>query len=244
GRTVPDTASAEAALIRCCETEDVPAFRALAARLGEWLLAQPAGTYRSIGSFADIRIDGDGFAPGFGAALWPAGVPAVEVLAAAWWDLDNRLVREHRRQPWPPWTDGASRVGMWLGMSGGPSETDAPVVIRGLHLATSRPVRYAGQAPDVRSRLAEADRVQHDLVEARGQIAGLERTIGFRDQQLRTRTAVIRELRTKVATLERIKATSAFKVADRARRAAKDPKAYAGKVVRKARTVVKKAVPR
>ncbi|MGL5818400.1 MAG: hypothetical protein ACRCYR_12610 [Phycicoccus sp.] len=243
-RTVPDTASAEAALLRYCETEDVPAFRALAARLGEWLLEQPAETTRAIGSFADIRVDDDTFAPGFTAATWPEHVSAVQVLAAMWWGLDDRLVREHRRQPWPPWTEGAGRVAIWLGMSGGPSEADDLVVVRGLELASSRRAGYAPEVPDLRSRLADADRALHDLVEARGHIAGLERTIGFRDQQLRTRTAVIRELRRKVAKVERIKATPAFKVADRARRAAKDPKRYAGKAVRKARTVVKKAVPR
>ncbi|MGL5928655.1 MAG: hypothetical protein ACRCY8_06950, partial [Dermatophilaceae bacterium] len=232
GRVVPDAASAESMLLRYCETEDVPAFRGLAARLGDWLLGQPAETYRTLGSWADIRLDGDGFAPGVPSGARPEDTPAVQVLAALWWGLDDRLVREHRRQPWPPWTEGATRVGMWLGMSGGPAEADDPAVVRGLELAASRRARYAPHVPDVRSRLADAERAQHDLVEARGHIAGLERTIGFRDQQLRTRTAVIRELRRKVAKVERIKATPAFKVADRARRAAKDPKRYAGKAVR------------
>ncbi|MGL5852375.1 MAG: hypothetical protein ACRCZD_16470, partial [Phycicoccus sp.] len=189
-RVVPDTASAETALLRYCETEAVPAFRALAARLGEWLLEQPAETTRVIGSFADIRLDGAGFTTGFTTSGRPGDTPPVQVLAALWWSLDDRLVREHRRQPWPPWTEGATRVGIWLGMSGGPSEADDPAVVRGLELAASRRARYAPEVPDLRSRLADADRAQHDLVEARGHIAGLERTIGFRDQQLRTRVAV------------------------------------------------------
>ena len=56
-------------------------------------------------------------------------------------------------------------------------------------------------APDVRSALAAAERAQQELVELKGHVFGLERTLGFRNKAMKTRENRIRELRTQLQKL-------------------------------------------
>ncbi|MFC0626074.1 hypothetical protein [Kribbella deserti] len=81
--------------------------------------------------------------------------------------------------------------------------TSAAQVARGKELAAALAVALgisadASQTPDVRTALAEAERARREVVELRGHVLGLERTLGSRDKALRARETRIREMRTQV----------------------------------------------
>ncbi len=66
---------------------------------------------------------------------------------------------------------------------------------------------------DLRTENADVEALRTELFEAKGHIFGLERTIGFRDRQLRSRERIIHGLRGRVAKVDRIRATKAFAAA-------------------------------
>ncbi|WP_328332681.1 hypothetical protein OHA70_14615 [Kribbella sp. NBC_00382] len=235
--TVPPTVSSgvsvETLLFRLAAAEDVPAFRALAGRLGEWALAQSG---QVVLRWDDTTVDGDSF--GFGVSGWVAEAGRAELLAAAWARFHERLIGGHRRHPWPPWMVGDDLITTWLAMSGGAAED----VARGKELAAGLSAALGtgeGQAPDVRTALADAERAKHELFELQGHVFGLERTIGFRDKALKTRETRLREMRLQVqkanAERTRFRNSRAFAAATLIRKAAliRNPRKFAYKVKRR-----------
>ncbi|MEV6411741.1 hypothetical protein [Kribbella sp. NPDC051718] len=231
--TVSAGSSVETVLLRLAAAEDVPAFRELAGRLGEWALAQ---TGQVVLRWDDVTIDGDSFA--FGVSGWVAEAGRSEVLAAAWVRFHERLIGGHRRHPWPPWMVGDDLVSTWLAMSGGSADD----VARGKELARALSAalgRVESAAPDVRTALADAERAKHELFELQGHVFGLERTIGFRDKALKTRETRLREMRLQVqktnAERTRFRNSRAFAAATLIRKAAliRNPRKFAYKVKRR-----------
>lgn len=225
--------SVETVLFRLAAAEDVPGFRALAGRLGEWALAQ---TGHVLLRWDDVLVDGDSF--GFGVSGWVAEARREDLLAAAWVRFHERLIDNHRRHPWPPWMIGDDLVSTWLGMSGAPDQQ----VARGKELAGALAAALGtvdSPTPDVRTALADAERAKQELFELKGHVFGLERTLGFRDKALKTRETRIREMRLQVqkanAERTRFRNSRAFAAATLIRKAAtiRNPRKFAGKVKRR-----------
>ena len=191
---LPDTESVETLLFRLAAAEDVPAFRALAGRLGAW-----AGLADGVVLLDDLYPEGDGFVRGL---TRPAGDDdAAALLAAAYHRLRDRLLRAHRRHPWPPWTTSTDDlVVTWLGMSGVAENPGA--VKRGREIADGLAEPVAGE-PDLRTVLADAAADRQRATELAGKVFGLERTMRFRDQSLRTREQQIRTMRDELRKLWR-----------------------------------------
>lgn len=257
---VPGGLSVETLLLRLAAAEDVPGFRALAARLGEWARAQDST--RLVLRWDDVVVDGDGFAAGVSPWVTAGDERAADVSAAAWWRFHDRLIGGDRRHPWPPWMVGDDLVSAWLGMSG--VEAPAPVaatkpetpsasvaqVARGKELAAALATALgipadASQTPDVRTALADAERAQQEVFELKGQIFGLERTLGFRDKALKTRENRLREMRLQVqkvnAERARLRGSRAYAAVTLVRRAAtiRNPRKFAGKVKRRLKRIVR-----
>jgi len=205
---VPGGVSVESVLVRLAAAEDVPAFRKLAAELGEW-----AADSRIVLRWDDVVIDGDTFA--HGVSPWVTAEPTgkADLLAAAWYRFHDRLVGGHRRHPWPPWMVGDDLVSTWMGMSGielpesvqatSPDTPSASVahVARGKELAAALAdvLRTRDdEAVDLRTALADAEQARQELLELKGHVFGLERTLGFRNKAMKTRENRIRELRTQL----------------------------------------------
>lgn len=252
--TVPGGVTAETMLFRLAAAEDVPGFRDLAARLGDWARSQVSS--QVLPRWDDVVVDGDSFA--FGVSPWvtAAEESRTDLLAAAWLRFHERLIGGHRRHPWPPWMVGDDLVSTWLAMSGieapapvaatGPDTPSASVaqVARGKELAAALATALgipadASQTPDVRTALADAERAQQEVVELKGQIFGLERTLGFRDKALKTRETRIREMRTQVqkvnAERTKLRNSRAYSAVKLIRKAAmiRNPRKFAGKVKRR-----------
>ncbi|WP_433164871.1 hypothetical protein [Kribbella sp. CA-247076] len=208
---VPAGVSVEVLLTRLAAAEDVPGFRELAGRLGEWVTDS-----RVVVRWDDVVVDGESFA--YGVSPWVTAEPTAkaDLLAAAWCRFHERLIGQHRRHPWPPWMVGDDLVSAWLGMSGvdlpepePATSPDAPPVstqqiARGKQIANELAEALATRAqasPDVRSVLAEAERAKQELFELKGHVFGLERTLGFRNKAMKTRENRIRELRTQLQKL-------------------------------------------
>jgi len=200
---VPGGVSVESVLLRLAAAEDVPGFRKLAARLGEW-----ATESRVVLRWDDVVVDGDTFA--YGVSPWATAerTDRADLLAAAWYRFHDRMIGQHRRHPWPPWMLGDDLVSTWLGMSG--AELPEPVqatspdtppaseehVARGKELAAALAgVLQLPDSVDVRTELADAQRARQELFELKGHVYGLERTLGFRNKAMKTRENRIRELR-------------------------------------------------
>jgi hypothetical protein len=252
---VPNGVSVESVLFRLAGAEDVPGFRKLAARLGEW-----AGESRVVLRWDDVVMDGDSFA--YGVSPWVAAEPVeqFDLLATAWQRFHDRLISQHRRHPWPPWMVGDDLVYAWLGMSGvyrvepvpatSPDTlpTSAEQVARGKELAAALAVALETREHaevDVRTALAEAEQARHELFELKGHVYGLERTLGFRDKALKTRENRIRELRTEVqkatAERDRLRASRAYALARFLSRAAqiRNPRTFATKAIRHLRRTIR-----
>jgi hypothetical protein len=252
--SVPDGVTAETLLFRLAAAEDVPGFRDLAGRLGDWSRSQTGS--RVLPRWDDVVVDGDSFA--FGPSAWVTVAEETEQdrLAAAWARFHERLIGAHRRHPWPPWMVGDDLVSAWLAMSGidAPAQTpatspDTPSVsvaqvARGKELANALAAALgvpadASQTPDLRTALADAERAAQEVHELKGQIFGLERTLGFRDKALKTRETRLREMRTQVqkANAERtkLKNSRAYSAVKLIRKAAqiRNPRKFAGKVKRR-----------
>ncbi|NUR72138.1 MAG: hypothetical protein HOU81_15085 [Hamadaea sp.] len=232
-RTLPDAPTAEDVLFRLAAAGDVPGIRALAAELGAWVRTRSSS---DVLCFDDLVYDGSGFTSGFYG--WATTEPATagEVLAAAWHRWRDRLVGGRRRHPWPPWMAGDELVATLLRMSGDTAATST--VERGREIAdavaaATEPI-VDESTVDVRSALAEAEAARHELAELQGHVFGLERTLGFRDKQLKVREQRIREMRVNVQRYEAIRNHRLFKYV---RYAAKirHPKQFARAVVRRLR---------
>ena len=213
---LPDTESVETLFFRLAAAEDVPGFRSLAARLGRW-----AGLADGVILLDDLYPEGDEFVRGL---TRPAAGDAAALLAAAYHRLRDRLLRAHRRHPWPPWmTSTDDLVVTWLGMSG---ITDDPAAVaRGREIADSLAEPVADE-PDLRTVLADAAADRQRATELAGKVFGLERTMRFRDQSLRTREQQIRTMRDE---LRRLRNSPAMRLHEVTRKVAKvrNPRAFA-----------------
>jgi hypothetical protein len=188
GSRLPDTESVETLLFRLAAAEDVPGFRAFAARLGAW-----GGAAEGLIMLDDLYPDGADFVRGLRGLVASDGDGKPELLAAAYHRLRDRLIRQHRRHPWPPWTTGSDDlVATWLSMSG--VEAPAGVLERGRAIA-DRLAEPPSDEPDLRTVLADAETDRVKAIELAGKVFGLERTLRFRDQSLRTREQQIRASR-------------------------------------------------
>lgn len=195
-RTVLLTTTVEDEFIRLAALGDVPGFRELAGSVGRFVADLPIGTGRAI-RFDNLHVDGRSFGHGLEGLRWSRTVSTAEALGAAFWLLQDRIRRDDLRHPWPDHVGGEALVALWLGMAGHDEEADSAVPhARTLADALSLPGAFpSGAVPDLRSALTDAATARRELAEAQGQVFGLERTIGFRDKQLRTREDVIRNLR-------------------------------------------------
>jgi hypothetical protein len=248
--TVPSGVSVETVLFRLAAAEDVPAFRKLAADLGEWVTAS-----RVIVRWDDVIFDGESFA--YGVSPWVAEecVEKVDLLAVAWVRFQDRLLAQHRRHPWPPWMVGDDLVSAWLGMSGVEPPEQLPATspdtppataqqaARGKELAAALDVVLETRKAtvDVRSALAAAEEAKKELFELKGHVYGLERTLGFRNKAMKTRENRIRELRGQLQRLttahERIRDSRTYAVSRVIFHAAqvRKPKTVARKLARRVR---------
>jgi hypothetical protein len=247
---VPAGVSVETVLFRLAAAEDVPAFRKLAAELGDWVTDS-----RVIVRWDDVIFDGESFA--YGVSPWVADdlVEKQDLLAAAWVRFQDRLVGQHRRHPWPPWMVGDDLVSAWLGMSGiePPEQIQATSpdtlpassaqVARGKELAAALDVvlETRKDTVDVRTALAAAEAAKQELFELKGHVYGLERTLGFRNKAMKTRENRIRELRGQLQRLttahERIRGSRTYAVSRVIFHAAqvRKPKTVARKLARRIR---------
>jgi hypothetical protein len=180
-----------------------------------------------------VHVDGDGFADGILGWRTTGEASAAELLAAAWHRFADRLVRGHRRHPWPPWmTEGDDLVSAWLAMSG--VEVSDAVVRRGREIADAvdAATTPAADEPDLRTVLADAETARVKAVEAAGRIFGLERTLRFRTQTLKTREQQLRTVRDE---LRRLKGSKSMQVALTIRKAGviREPKRLAKGIKRR-----------
>jgi hypothetical protein len=149
-------------------------------------------------------------------------------LAAAWYRFRDRLIGGHRRHPWPPWmAEGDDLVKTWLAMSG--VEPTPEILAHGREIAGPAP-----EPVDLRTVLADAATARQAAEERAGHIFGLERTIGFRDRQLRTREQQIRDMRAELRLLKSGRAVRMVSLVGRVARL-RDPKRLVGAVKRRAR---------
>jgi hypothetical protein len=233
---VPDSESVHTMLLRLAAAEDVPGFRALAARLGEWARAHHAvAGVQPVIHWDDTCIDGQGFTRGVAPWVTTSPEAARDLLAAAWHRFHHDLVRGHHRHPWPPWMVGNDLVATWLSMSG--EEASIAALERGRQIADALSAATgdtSGDADgiDLQTALADAAAAQTEAFELAGHIAGLERTLAYRDKQLRVREQRIRRLRKEVRNVE---ADPAVKLAHRLRKfaAIRHPRRAARRAVRR-----------
>ncbi|PZG13872.1 hypothetical protein C1I95_22830 [Micromonospora craterilacus] len=231
---VPDTESVERLLLRAAAAEDVPEFRRIAGRLGDWARKHAAADSLGVVRLDDTGVDGDTFASGVLAWRTAVDSSAVELLSAAWHRFHDRLVGGHHRHPWPPWMTEQDLVRTWLGMSG--EEPTTGVLAQGRQLADQvaavADVRRTDAGQDLRTSIADADAAKTRAAELAGHVFGLERTLKFRDQQLKVRENRLRALRTE---LRNIKGSRAAQVAEVIRKVAviRDPKRVARAVKRR-----------
>ncbi|BEL12612.1 hypothetical protein Q0Z83_108030 [Actinoplanes sichuanensis] len=169
-RLVPDTESAETVLFRLAAAEDVPGFRAYAAKLSD------GAFFDEVHDFVSIS-DGD--------------VP----LAAAWIRFRDRLIGGHRRHPWPPWmADGDDLVTMWLAMSG--VEATPEILARGREIAgvEQRPDLLSALADAEAARTTVAEQAGH-IFGLERTMRFRDQQLRTREQQLRTMRDEMRRLR-------------------------------------------------
>lgn len=200
-----ESESAEEVLFRLASREDVPGFRDLASTLGEWVSLQAGADPHRVIRWDDVYIDRGTALPGVSpwATLRPE--PTDVLLAAAWCRFHDRLLAGCRRHPWPPWMVGDGLVDTWLGMSGVQASPDTRS--RGRAIADDLGVAVGAEPAepeieDLRSALAEREKLKREVFELAGHISGLERTLRYRDQQLRVREDRIRGLRGRLDHLE------------------------------------------
>jgi hypothetical protein len=224
GRRVPDTENAETLLFRLAAAEDVPGFRALAARIGAWADGD------SVILLDDLYPEGDGFVRGFTEVKSTSNTP--ELLAAAYHRLGDRLLRGHRRHPWPSWmTESDDLVSTWLSMSG--VEATPEILKRGRELADQL-AEPATEEPDLRTLLADAEQAKVRATDLAGKVFALERTLRFRDQSLRTREQQIRKTRDDLRGLRRSPAMRLHEITSKVAKI-RNPRKFAGAIKRRIR---------
>ncbi|HWD80802.1 MAG TPA: hypothetical protein VG497_18045 [Kribbella sp.] len=250
--TISSGVSVESVLFRLASAEDVPAFRKLAADLGDWVTES-----RVVLRWDDVVYDGESFSYGVSGWVAPETVAKEDLLAAAWVRFHERLIGQQRRHPWPPWMVGDDLVSAWLGMSGveAPEQTqatspDTPSAA-GEQIAKGKQIAQAlddmlgttNEVLDLRTVLAEAEAAKQELFEMKGHVYGLERTLGFRNKAMKTRENRIRELRGQLqkvtAAHERIRGSRTYAVSRVIFHAAqvRKPKTVARKLARKIRKI-------
>lgn len=193
--TIADGPTVGSQLRRLAALGDVPAFRELAARVGDFIVAQPAAE-RRVFDFDQLLLTPTGLSLGLSPLAWTSPASTEEALAAAWFLFEDDLLAHHRRHPWPSWVLGAPNVASWLEAAGASSEE--PVLDGGRQLANALTAYRQARTtslPNLRDALADAEAAKRHSMELEGHIFGLERTIGFRDKQLKTRGDVIKKLR-------------------------------------------------
>ena len=155
-----DGVSVTSQLLLLAEDEDVPGFREVAQAIGR-RLAEAHGS--AVLTLDTMRLTDSGIQFGWSGLDWAEPVTAQEALAAAWMLFHDRLVREHRRHPWPPWVVGDELVAIWMSMS----QTPVPEGDRSSLFTRARSLADAvrGATPgstlvqrDVRTALAERRR--------------------------------------------------------------------------------------
>jgi hypothetical protein len=123
--------------------------------------------------------------------------------------------------------EGDDLVKTWLAMSG--VEPTPEILAHGREIAGPAP-----EPVDLRTVLADAATARQAAEERAGHIFGLERTIGFRDRQLRTREQQIRDMRAELRLLRSGRAVRMVSLVGRVARL-RDPKRLVGAVKRRAR---------
>ncbi|MBW9209505.1 hypothetical protein KV100_07540 [Mumia sp. zg.B21] len=214
---LPEAPTAEALLFGHAESEDVPGFRAVAARLGE--LVRDEGALVSPVIWDAVLVGG---VPVRAEPSVGGDLPADVALAAAWFRFLDRLLSQDRRHPWPPWTLGDGLVRIWLSMSGVADARD-DVLVRGRETAdalrTARGEPDPAVVTDLRTAAARVADLERELTEMHGHVLGLERTLTMRDGQLRAETARARKLKAKLATEQtrrrRAESSRAYRLARR-----------------------------
>jgi hypothetical protein len=262
--TVPGGVTVETLLFRLAAAEDVPGFRELAARLGDWARTQTEGP-QVVLRWDDVVVAGDSFARGVSPWVTTKPETSADLLAAAWQRLHNRLIGSHRRHPWPPWMVGDDLVTAWLAMSGVDAPEPVPATApdspsaSGAHVARGKVLAGAlakaigipsdaSQTPDLRTALADAERARTEAFELAGHIFGLERTLGFRDKALKTRETRLREMREQVqkanAERARLRNSRAYSVVKLIRKAAmiRHPRKFASKVKRRLKRQIRNKI--
>ena len=262
--TVPGGVTVETLLFRLAAAEDVPGFRELAARLGDWTRTQTEGP-QVVLRWDDVVVAGDSFARGVSPWVTTKPETSADLLAAAWQRLHNRLIDGHRRHPWPPWMVGDDLVTAWLAMSGVDAPEPVPAtapnsasassahVARGKVLAAALATAIgipsdASQTPDLRTALADAERARTEAFELAGHIFGLERTLGFRDKALKTRETRLREMRTQVqkfnAKRAKLRNSRVYSVVKLIRKAAmiRQPRKFGSKVKRRLKRQIRNTI--
>jgi hypothetical protein len=260
--TVPGGVTVETLLFRLAAAEDVPGFRELAGRLGDWARTQTEGP-QVVLRWDDVVVAGDSFARGVSPWVTTKPETSTDLLAAAWQRLHNRLIGGHRRHPWPPWMVGDDLVTAWLAMSGVDAPEPVPATTRdspsasAAHVARGKILAAAlakaigieaSQTPDLRTALADAERARTEAFELAGHIFGLERTLGFRDKALKTRETRIREMRTQVqkadAERARLRNSRLYPVVKLIRKAAmiRHPRKFAGKAKRRLKRQIRNKI--
>ncbi|MFW5474982.1 class I SAM-dependent methyltransferase [Knoellia sp. CPCC 206450] len=223
-----DAPTVESELRDLAEREDVPAFRAYAGRLGQWVGSRGSGPALALDRL--VRDGEDGFVEVLPRSDEAADVEPPQALAAGWFRFQDRLLHEHRRHPWPPWVLGEDLTAIWSSMSGVTATVEVLESARGFATETAEP---RPEIVDVRTARADVEEAVKQLHEAHGHIAGLERTIGFRDKQLLTREEKIRKLHSDLQKVERIRNHPAYQVVRKAAKV-RDPRKFAVAVKKRA----------
>ncbi|WP_203817596.1 hypothetical protein [Paractinoplanes ferrugineus] len=224
GKRVPDTENVETLLFRLAAAEDVPGFRAFAARLGAW------ADDESVILLDDLFPADAGFVRGFTEVKSTS--TTAELLAAAYHRLGDRLLRAHRRHPWPAWmTESDDLVSTWLSMSG--VEATPEILKRGRELADQL-AEPTPDEPDLRTILADAEEAQVRATDLAGKVFALQRTLRFRDQSLRTREQQIRKTRDDLRGLRRSPAMRLHEITNKVAKI-RNPRKFAGAIKRRIR---------
>ncbi|AKU16204.1 hypothetical protein [Luteipulveratus mongoliensis] len=197
---VPDTITVERTLLRHIARADLPAFRAVARQLGDWVRSSADAAESSEIRLDEVRVAGATLARGISlrhapvtdAAPVAEDAPDVERepdpsarqvsasearLAQAWRRFATRFAHSGRRSAWPAIFGEEDLVQLWLTMSGVAPGTVAP--------EADAPAVAVPAVVDEASRL--------DILQDR--VAALTDTLAARDEQLLIREARIRTLR-------------------------------------------------
>lgn len=180
GREIPGGVTVSAEVARLAEAGDDPGTAELSRRLGAWLTAEAAPVVH----FDQLIDTGDGFVIGWTAVAEQAPSPAI-ALAAGWFLELEAVIAEHRRHSWPPWVLGEPLVRTQLEAAGLHVTDDDILSARGLADELAARLRPEPEPSDRRRSEADVAALEMQIHELQGHIFGLERTLKFRDGQLK-----------------------------------------------------------